>query len=111
LPCDTMNESWTTPKRTAFTQMSLGDARLNDNQCERVLGDFFREFFDDEKIVLRPDMMARDVDGWDSLAHVRLLLTIERKFKIKFSASEVGSLQTIGDLVGLIGRKTDSNRI
>jgi acyl carrier protein len=46
------------------------------------------------------------VDGWDSLAHIRLLLTIERKFQIKFSAPEVGGLQTVGDLVSLIERKT-----
>ena len=79
---------------------------LSGEQCERVLGTIFREFFDDESLILSPGTTARDVDGWDSLAHIRLLLTIERKFQIKFSAPEVGGLQTVGDLVSLIERKT-----
>lgn len=70
-----------------------------------MLGEIFRELFDDDHLILRPDMTARDVDGWDSLAHVRLLLTIERKFHIKFSASEVGGLRSVGDLVSLVARK------
>ena len=50
-------------------------------------------------------MTARDFDGWDSLANIRLLLTIERKYQIKFSASEIGDLKKVGDLVQLIARK------
>lgn len=73
-----------------------------------MLGEIFRDFFDDESLILRPEMTARDVDGWDSLAHIRLLLTIGRKFDIKFSAPEVGSLRSIGDLVSLISRKTNA---
>lgn len=75
-----------------------------------MLGEIFREFFDDEKLVLCAETTARDVDGWDSLAHVRLLLTIERKFRIKFSVPEVGGLRSVGDLVSLIARKTDTGR-
>ena len=80
----------------------------NSEQCETMLGEIFRDFFDDDSLVLRPDMTARDVDGWDSLAHVRLLLNIERRFQIKFSAPEVGGLQSVGDLVSLIARKTNA---
>lgn len=80
----------------------------NSEQCETMLGEIFRDFFDDDSLVLRPDMTARDVDGWDSLAHVRLLLSIERKFQIKFSAPEVGDLRSVGDLASLIARKTNA---
>jgi acyl carrier protein len=83
----------------------------NSEQCQTVLGEIFRELFDDDSLTLRPDMVARDVDGWDSLAHVRLLLTIERKFQIKFTAAEVGGLQTVGDLYLLIARKAGDPRI
>ncbi len=71
-----------------------------------LLDQIFRDFFDDDSITLRPDMTARDIDGWDSMAHVRLLLTIERKLQIKFSAPEIGGLRSVGDLVGVIERKT-----
>jgi acyl carrier protein len=91
--------------------MSPNEANPNDERCQRLLGEIFREFFDDDSMVLRPEMTARDVDGWDSLAHVRLLLAIERKFQIKFSAPEVGGLNTVSDLVLLIERKTDTSRI
>jgi acyl carrier protein len=87
--------------------MSLegGETNPTSERCETMLGKIFRELFDDDNLTLRPDMTARDVDGWDSLAHVRLLLTIERKFHIKFSAPEVGGLRSVGDLVSLVARK------
>lgn len=83
-----------------------GDTDARGEQCEQLLGEVFRDFFDDDTLRLRAETTARDVDGWDSLAHIRLLLAIERKFQIKFSALEVGSLQTVGDLASLVERKT-----
>lgn len=62
----------------------------------------FLDVFDDESIDLGPQTSAKDVEGWDSLAHIRLILTIEKAFKIKFSTSEVGKLQNVGELVSLI---------
>ena len=79
--------------------------KVDSEECQRILGDIFREFFDNEDLLLHPDMTARDIDGWDSLANIRLLLTIERKFQVKFSASEVGSLQKLSDLVSLVSKK------
>ncbi|HXJ85594.1 MAG TPA: acyl carrier protein [Candidatus Binatia bacterium] len=87
--------------------MSLQPGKFSPDteELQRVLLDIFREFFDDEDLILRPEMTARDIDGWDSLANVRLLLTIERKYQIKFSASEIGGLENVGDLLQLIARK------
>jgi acyl carrier protein len=66
----------------------------------------FREVFFDDTIVLRPDLTAQDVDGWDSLTHIRLLVTVERTFKIKFTVTEVGELKNVGELMKLIQIKT-----
>ena len=55
--------------------------------------------------MLHPGLTAKDVDGWDSLAHVRLLLTVERRFGIRLAGSEVGRLKTAGDLMTLIESK------
>jgi acyl carrier protein len=57
---------------------------------------------------VREDLTAAEVEGWDSMAHVRLLVTIERKFGIKFSACEIGRLQSVGDLMKLIQAKLSS---
>lgn len=74
-------------------------------QTETALTQIFHDVFDDDSIVLRPDLTASDVDGWDSLAHVRLLLTVERKFGIKFNAIEAGKLKNAGELMELIDTK------
>ncbi len=74
-------------------------------QTQTVLTTIFHDVFDDDSIVLRPDLSAADVDDWDSLAHVRLLLTIERKMGIKFNAVEVGNLKNVGQLIELIDTK------
>ncbi len=66
----------------------------------------FHDVFGDDEIVLNPQLTATDVDGWDSLAHVRLMLTVERAFSIKLTASDIGRLKSVGDLVELIARKS-----
>ena len=69
------------------------------------MSDVFHDVFDDDEIILTPQLSADDVDGWDSLKHVRLLLSVERTFKIKFSVSEIGRLKNVGDLATLIQSK------
>ena len=59
----------------------------------------FHEVFDDDDIELRPEMTADDVDGWDSLSHVNLIVAIESKFKIRFSQKELLTFRCVGDLL------------
>ena len=66
------------------------------------LTSIFHDVFDDDSIILTPQLSAKDVDGWDSLMHIRLILTVERAFKVKFSTSEIGKLENVGGLVTLI---------
>lgn len=66
------------------------------------LTEIFEDVFDEDSIVVTPSLTAKDVDGWDSLTHIRLLLTVEKAFKVKFSTSEIGKLESVGDLVKLI---------
>ena len=72
------------------------------------LQDIFRDVFDDHHIVVTPDLTADKVDGWDSVTHVRLLLSIERAFGISFSASEVRMLKDVSELAFLIQSKVES---
>ena len=66
----------------------------------------FHEVFDDDEIQLRPDMTADDVDGWDSLSHVNLIVAIESKFKIRFSQKELLTFRCVGDLINSIAEKS-----
>jgi acyl carrier protein len=61
----------------------------------------FREVFDDDELVLKPEMTADDVDGWDSLAHIRLILSVQKAFGVKFSPVEMNRLKNVGDLIAL----------
>jgi acyl carrier protein len=79
-----------------------GNSPMDQAAIYARLKDIFEDVFDDDSIVVTPQLTAKDVDGWDSLNHIRLILTIEKAFKIKFSTSEIGSLENVGDLVALI---------
>ncbi|TLX40788.1 acyl carrier protein [Xanthobacter autotrophicus] len=69
------------------------------------LTDVFRNVFQDDDIVLFPEMTAADVEGWDSLANIRLILAVETAFSIRLSAAQAASLAKLGDLVSLIASK------
>lgn len=65
----------------------------------------FREVFDDETLVVSPALTAKDVPGWDSLRNIRLMLTVEKAYGIRLTASEIGKLQDVGDLARLVQSK------
>ena len=73
---------------------------MDEPQIYEQLTQIFEDIFDVSSVT--PEMSAEDVEGWDSITHVRLLLTVEKAFKIKLSVSEIGKLQNVGDLVTLI---------
>lgn len=69
------------------------------------LTEVLRGVFDDDELVARPDMTADDVDGWDSLSNIRFIMSVEKKFGVKFSAAEVGKLKNVGELAALVSGK------
>lgn len=66
------------------------------------LNEIFCDVFDDDDIKITPEMSANDVDGWDSLSHVNLIVTIETKFNIRFSQKELLTFKNVGDLLNSI---------
>jgi acyl carrier protein len=69
------------------------------NARERVQ-DVFRETFDDPELVLRDEMTADDVAGWDSMAHINLIISLERRLGIKFATAEISQMKDPGQNVG-----------
>jgi len=65
----------------------------------------FRDAFDQD-VELKSDTTAQDVDGWDSFAHINLILAIELEFAIRFTTSNVERMHTVGDLVTFIQQHT-----
>lgn len=70
------------------------------------LTDIFRDIFDDESIVLTRQTTARDIDDWDSLAQISLLVAIEKEYEVKFVLAEIEKLENVGDMMDLINQKT-----
>ncbi len=70
-----------------------------------VLNTIFRQVFDDDTIMVRHDMTANDVDNWDSLTNINLIIAIECKFEIRFDAKEISAFKKVGDLIDAIERK------
>ena len=69
------------------------------------LTEVFREVFADDTLVLAPEMTATDIDGWDSLAHITLMLSVQRAFHVRLSAGETSQLQNVGKLIELLRSK------
>ena len=69
------------------------------------LNKIFCEVFDDDDIKIAPEMTANDVDGWDSLSHVNLIVAIETKFNIRFNQKELLTFKNVGDLLNCIHSK------
>ena len=69
----------------------------------------FRQVFDNETLSLSRSTTAQDVNGWDSLTHINLIVAIEREFKIRFTTREITALRNVGDLMDLIARKNSAS--
>jgi acyl carrier protein len=79
---------------------------MNESEIYTRLTSVFHDVFDDDSLVVTPELSAKDVDGWDSITHIRLLLTVERAFKLKLSTIEISKLENVGSLVTLIAART-----
>jgi acyl carrier protein len=71
------------------------------------LTEIFADLFDNDSIVLTPDTTADEIEEWDSLHHVTLIVAIESRFGIKFKTAELEGLRNVGHLVELIERKRE----
>ena len=62
----------------------------------------FQDVFDDESIQVNDSTTADDIEDWDSLEHINLVVAIENKFGIKFNMNEVTSMKNVGEMVDII---------
>jgi len=65
----------------------------------------FQEVFDDDEIKITEGTTADDIEDWDSLMHITLVVAIEKEFSIRLNAAEVGKLENVGAMLKLIEAK------
>ena len=78
---------------------------MNEEQVYEKLTEIFQDVFDDEDIELTPGTDASDIEDWDSLAQINLIVAIEQEFDTKFSIEEATALKNVGEMVALIQAK------
>ena len=77
---------------------------MNRTEIMAKLNEIFCDVFDDEDIVLTDATNSDDIEDWDSLEQINLLVAIEKQFSIKFSLADVADLENVGAMVDLIER-------
>ena len=75
---------------------------MTEQEVYTRLTAMFRDFFDDPAIVLRPETVARDIEGWDSAKMVSIILDVEETFGLEMSSDEIDGLRRIADFVAVI---------
>ena len=79
---------------------------MTDAELYAGLNQIFRRVLDDDSLALRPEMTAEDIEGWDSMNHIYIVVEIEKRFGIKFQAAEMEELKDVGELAALVRAKT-----
>lgn len=62
----------------------------------------FREVFGDDKIILSRETTMNDIEAWDSLTHLQLIIRIEKRFHIKFTTAQMKKMSNVGDMIDAI---------
>jgi acyl carrier protein len=75
---------------------------MNEQDILAKVTSVFRDVFQDGSIVVRKDMTADDVQNWDSLTHIDMIMLIEEEFGIRVPTRAITTMKNVGDLVGII---------
>ncbi len=67
-----------------------------------AINDIFRDVFDDDSLVITDETNSEDIEDWDSLEHINLVVAMEKRFNMKFNIKEVGNLKNVGEMADLI---------
>ncbi|MCL8536449.1 acyl carrier protein [Chryseobacterium gallinarum] len=78
---------------------------MNRNEILNQLSNVFREELDNEEITLTAETTANDVEEWDSLSHIQLIVAVEKAFGIRFTSSEIQSWNNVGEMADSIAGK------
>jgi acyl carrier protein len=75
---------------------------MNRQQVFAELQQIFQDVFVDDTIVLRPEMTANDIEKWDSMQQINIIMACEEAFGIRFKPREINALENVGEMVDQI---------
>lgn len=80
------------------------------SSVKQKLNRVFRDVFDDDNIEIFDAMTAGDIDEWDSVTHITLVLAVEKEFGVHLNAAEVGKLDNVGAMIELLARRSAKHK-
>jgi acyl carrier protein len=78
---------------------------MTEPEIYDALNRVFRQVLENDTIALAPGMTAEDVEGWDSMNHIFIVVELEKRFGVKFQAAEMEEMQNVGELAVLVRQK------
>lgn len=69
--------------------------------------DIFRDIFDDDELVITRETSAKDIEDWDSLAQMNLVVAIEKHFQMHFKVDEIANLHNVGEMLDIIAKQVE----
>ena len=78
---------------------------MTNDEVMAKISDLMIDVFDLDDFDVTHATSADDIEDWDSLSHIRFMITLERAFKVKFSNEEIAELKNVGELVDVISTK------
>ena len=78
---------------------------MNREEIFNIILEIFKEVLENDQVYLEEGYTSNDVEGWDSLAHILLIVEIEKKFSLKFLTKEILKWKNIGEMIDYIEKK------
>jgi acyl carrier protein len=78
---------------------------MDFNQILKEVNDIFKDVLDNDEIVLTPETSAKDVEEWDSLNHIQLVVAVEKHFKLRFTTADIQGWKNVGEMCTAIEKR------
>ena len=75
---------------------------MSKEEIYEGLNEVFRDVFDDDSITVNENTTSNDIEDWDRLEHINLIVAVEKKFGMKFSMGQVTTMKNVGEMVEII---------
>lgn len=78
---------------------------MNQSEIILIVQNIFKDVFDDKELNINRDSNSDNIDDWDSLNNILLIIEIEKKLSIKFNAGEISTYKNVGEMCDAIEEK------